>query len=166
MGRIAAPFGVRGWLKVEPFTTAAKNLLAYPTWWIRDGTRDGAEWEAHAVAEARARGRAVIARLAGCEDRDAALELRGAEIAVPRALLPQTQPNEYYWADLIGLKVASSAGVDFGSVIRILATGANDVLVVQSAPDGPERLIPFIADVIAEVDLESGAMRVNWDADY
>ena len=166
MGRIAAPFGVKGWVRVEPFTAAAKNLLAYPTWWIRDGRGGNADWRECAVVEAKAQGRAVIARLAGCEDRDAALSLRGAEIAVPRARLPQTQPNEYYWADLIGLKVASTAGVDFGSVSRILATGANDVLVVQGAPDGPERLIPFIADVVADVDLEAGVMRVNWDADY
>jgi 16S rRNA processing protein RimM len=162
MGRIAAPFGVKGWVRVEPFTAAVKNLLAYPTWWIGGGD----DWQERAVIEAKAHGRAVVARLAGCDDRDAALRLRGSEVAVPRARLPQTQPNEYYWADLIGLKVASTAGVDFGSVTRILATGANDVLVVQGASDGPERLIPFIADVIADVDLEAGVMRVNWDADY
>ena len=162
MGRIAAPFGVRGWLKIQPFTTAAKNLLAYPNWWIGSGV----DWREYAVTEARTHGRVVIARLAGCEDRDAALRFRGKEIAVPRARLPGTRPNEYYWADLMGLKVASSEGVDFGKVTRILATGANDVLVVQNAPDGPERLIPFIADVIGDIDLEAGVVRVNWDADY
>ena len=65
MGRIAAPFGVKGWLRVEPFTAAAKNLLAYPIWWIRDGRRDNADWRECAVVEAKAQGRAVIARLAG-----------------------------------------------------------------------------------------------------
>ena len=165
MGRIVAPFGIRGWLKIQPFTSETKNLLSYPAWWIRDGVRGG-NWQQHTVVDGRIQGRAVVARLAGCDDRDAALGFRGSEVAVPRAQLPKTQANEYYWADLIGLKVASTAGVDFGSVADIVATGANDVLVVQGGADGRERLIPFIADVIAEVDLERGAMRVNWDADY
>ena len=89
--------------------------------------------------------------------------MRGKEIAVPRARFPNTQPNEYYWTDLIGLDVVNGAGRNFGQIIRILETGANDVLVVQGER---ERLVPFIADVIGGVDLEAGVIRVNWDADY
>ena len=159
MGRIVAPFGVQGWVKVEPLTAAPKNLLAYPEWWIGDG----ADWQEHAVVEARTQGRIVVARLAGCGDRDKAASFRGRQVAVPREKLPKAQPNEYYWADLIGLKVVNEAGRDFGQVIRILETGANDVLVVQGER---ERLIPFIAEVIGPVDLQAGMMRVNWDADY
>ena len=159
MGRVAAPFGVRGWLKIQPFTVEAKNLLACPTWWVGSG----GNWQEHAVTEARMHGRAVIARLASCDDRDAAFRFRGKEIAVPRAQLPKTQPKEYYWADLIGLNVVSSTGQGFGQVARIIETGANDVLVVQGER---ERLIPFIAEVIGAIDLEGGVIRVNWDADY
>lgn len=159
MGRIAAPFGVKGWLKVQPSTATAGSLLAYPTWWIGGGD----DWQEHAVAEARAQGRALVARLERCEDRDAAAQFRGKEIAVPRASLPKAQPNEYYWTDLIGLGVVNSAGQALGQVIQIIATGANDVLVVQGER---ERLIPFIADVIGEIDLAAGVIRVNWDADY
>ena len=159
MGRIAAPFGVRGWIKVQPFTAAVENLLGYPAWWIGSG----GDWQEHAVKEAKAHGRAVIARLEGCDDRDAAARFRGKEIAVSRAQLPATKPNEYYWSDLIGLSVVNGAGQDFGRVTHMMETGANGVLVVQGER---ERLIPFIADVIAAVDLEAGVMRVNWDADY
>ena len=159
MGRVAAPFGVKGWLKVQPFTAAAKNLLTYPTWWVGGGD----EWRKLPVSEAKAQGRTVVARFEGCENRDAAARFRGKEVAVPRALFPKTQPNEYYWADLIGLDVVNGAGRSFGRVIRLLETGANDVLVVQGER---ERLIPFIADVIGEVDLETGVIRVHWDADY
>src|SRR5262245_4384761 len=106
MGRIAAPFGIKGWIKIQPFTAAAKNLLAYPLWWV--GAED--DWQEYAVAEAKAQGRSVVARLQDCENRDAAFRFRGKAIAVPRARFPQTQPNEYYWADLIGLKVVDSAG--------------------------------------------------------
>ena len=159
MGRITAPFGVRGWLKIQPYAAEARNLLAYPAWWVGDGT----DWREYAVKEARTQGRAVVARIEGCEDRDAAAALRGREIAVPRADLPAPQPNEYYWADLIGLDVVNGAGQQFGRVTRIMETGANDVLVVQGER---ERLIPFIADAIAAVDLEAGVVRVNWDADF
>ena len=159
MGRIAAPFGVKGWLKVQPLTAAAKNLLTYSTWWVGGGD----DWQELTVSEAKAQGRTVVARFEGCEDRDAAAQFRGKEIAVPRARFPKAQPNEYYWADLIGLEVVNGAGWTFGQVIRILETGSNDVLVVQGER---ERLIPFIADVIGNVDLEAGVIRVNWDADY
>ena len=159
LGRIAAPFGVKGWVRVRPFTVAAKNLLAYPDWWVGGGDN----WQEYAVREAKAQGRSVLAWLQGCEDRDAAFRFRGKEIAVPRARLPEPRPNEYYWADLIGLNVVSQAGRDFGRVVRIIETGANDVLVVQGER---ERLIPFIADVIGDVDLKAGVMRVNWDADF
>jgi 16S rRNA processing protein RimM len=159
MGRIVAPFGIQGWVKVDPLTAEPKNLLAYPEWWVGDGT----DWQEHEVAEARTQGRIVVARLAGCGDRDKAAGFRGRQVAVDRQRLPKAQPNEYYWADLIGLRVVNEAGRDFGQVVRILETGANDVLVVQGER---ERLIPFIADAIAAVDLQGGVMRVNWDADF
>ena len=116
-----------------------------------------------AVAEARVQDRAVVARLEGCDDRDAAAAYRGKSVAVPRAALPRTQSGEYYWADLIGLKVANTAGQDLGQVTGMLQTGANDVLVVAGER---ERLIPFIAEVIREVDPAAGIVRVEWGADY
>ena len=159
MGRITAPFGVRGWIKIQPVTAAVENLLAYPVWWIGGGT----DWQERAVREVKTHGRAVVARIEGCADRDVAAGLRGKEIAVPRAQLPAPQPNEYYWADLIGLRVVNAVGQDFGRVSGVMETGANDVLVVQGER---ERLIPFIAEVIAAVELQGGLMRVNWDADF
>lgn len=159
MGRISAPFGVKGWVKVQPNTAATQNLLAYKTWWV--GVEG--DWREIAVAEARVQGRSVAARLEGCEDRDAAAALRGKTVAVPRQALPQTQSGEYYWADLIGLAVVNGEAQALGSIAGILQTGANDVLVVEGSR---ERLIPFIAEVIRDVDLASGVVRVEWDAEY
>ena len=159
MGRITAPFGVKGWVKVQPNTAATRNLLDYRTWWV-DG--EGG-WRETAVAEARVHGRAVIARLGGCEDRDAAAALRGSSVAVPRAALPGTNRGEYYWMDLIGLAVVNGAGQALGAVTGMLQTGSNDVLVVTGER---ERLIPFIAEVIRDVDVAAGVMRVEWGADY
>jgi len=159
MGRILAPFGVKGWVKVQPNTAATRNLLAYQTWWVG---REG-DWREIAVAEARVQGRAVVARLESCDDRDAAAALRGKSVAVPRAALPRAQSGEYYWADLIGLAVVNGDAQAFGRITGVLQTGANDVLVVAGER---ERLIPFIAEVIREVDVAAGVVRVDWGADY
>jgi len=159
MGRIAAPFGVKGWIRIQPNTAAPGNLLAYPSWWVG---REG-DWRETAVAEAKVQGRAVIARLEGCDDRDAAAALRGKSVAVPRAALPRPQSGEYYWADLIGLAVVNTAAQALGRIAGVMQTGANDVLVVQGER---ERLIPFIATVMREVDPEAGVVRVDWSAEY
>jgi len=159
MGRLSAPFGVKGWVKVHPDTAAPQSLLAYKTWWI--GSASG--WREIAVAEAKVQGSTLVARLEGCDDRDAAAALRGKTVAVPREALPRAGDGEYYWIDLIGLAVVNGEARDFGRVTGILQTGANDVLVVAGER---ERLIPFIAAVVREVDLASGVMRVEWGGDY
>ena len=160
MGRITAPFGVKGWVKVQPLTAAAKNLLDYPRWWVGRG----ADWQEYEIAEARVQSATiVVARLAGCEEREAAARFRGSEVAVLRSQLPKTRPDEYYWADLLGLTVVNEEARELGSIAGILQTGANDVLVVQGER---ERLIPFIASVIREVDAGAGVVRVDWSAEY
>jgi 16S rRNA processing protein RimM len=160
MGRITAPFGVKGWLKIRPETSEAAGLLAYPRWWLGNG----AGWQEYEVVEGRVQaGGVVVARLAGCDDRDTAARLRGSEIAVLRSELPPAKPGEYYLADLIGLDVVNGESQELGSIVGILTTGANDVLVVQG---GRERLIPFIAGVIREVDPDGGVVRVDWSAEY
>jgi 16S rRNA processing protein RimM len=159
MGRIAAPFGVKGWVKVLPDTEVPGSLLAYKTWWIGDN----GDWRESAVAEAKVQGAILAARLEGCADRDAAAALRGKRVAVPRSQLPRAKSGEYYWVDLVGLKVVNVQSQELGRIEQILQTGANDVLVVQGER---ERLIPFLADVIREVDTTAGVVRVEWDADY
>ncbi|MBI4193925.1 MAG: ribosome maturation factor RimM [Betaproteobacteria bacterium] len=159
MGRVSAPFGVKGWIKVRPFTARVANLLAYRTWWVGNGK----DWREYPVTGSRIQGRAVAVKLAGCDDRDAAVLLRGKHVAVTREALPKTGANEFYWADLIGLKVVNAGQQEFGRVARILATGANEVLVVRGER---ERLIPFIAEVIRQVDLTGGVISVDWSADY
>lgn len=159
MGRIAAPFGVKGWVKVQPETEGPGSLLAYKTWWLR---RDG-DWHEAAVAEAKVQGAMLAARLEGYVDRDAAAALRGASVAVPRSQLPKAGSGEYYWADLLGLRVVNAESQELGRIEQILQTGANDVLVVRG---DRERLVPFIADVIREVDTPAGVVRVEWGADY
>ncbi len=159
LGRIDGLFGVRGWIKVYSYTEPREAVLNYKDWLL---ARDG-EWQRVELADGKRQGKAVIARLEGIEDRDAAAELIGSEIGVDRDALPEPEEGHYYWADLEGLTVVRRDGTDLGKVTYVMATGANDVLVV----DGPaERLIPFVpGTVILDVDLAAGVIRVDWEWD-
>jgi 16S rRNA processing protein RimM len=163
MGRVTAPYGVKGWFKVYALTAQPGNLCDYPVWWLR---RDG-DWREMRVVSAKVHANLLVAQLVGIEDREAAVALKGAEIAVPRAQLPVAGDEEYYWADLIGLKVVNAEHYEFGRLTRIMQTGANDVLVVESKhANERETLIPFIAGVIRQVDLAAGVISVDWGRDY
>ena len=163
MGRVTAPFGVKGWVKIYALTAQLANLLDYPVWWLG---HDG-DWREMRVATAKVHGNTLVAQLAGIEDREAAVVLKGLEVAVPRSQLPGAAENEFYWADLIGLSVVNMERHEFGRVVRVMPTGANDVLVVVGGNDNKgETLIPFIAGVIRQVDLAAGVISVDWGKDY
>ncbi len=108
--------------------------------------------------------KAVIAHLAGCDDRDQAATLVGCGIAVPRSDLPALASGQHYWTDLIGLDVVTLDGTSLGRLERLIETGANDVMIVHGER---EWLIPYIKDqVIRDVDLDRGVIRVDWQSDY
>ncbi len=162
MGRVTVPYGVRGWIKIHTLTSDPESLSGYPVW--RIGGNDS--WREVKVVASRMQGSALVAQLEGIDDREAALLLRGSDIAVLRSELPPAEEGEFYWADLIGLAVVNVEQYEFGRVARILQTGANDVLVVAGGGRDEETLIPFIANVIKQVDLKSGRMIVDWGEDY
>jgi 16S rRNA processing protein RimM len=120
-------------------------------------------WREVDVAEGRKQGKTVIARLDGITDRELAAALVGATIGIARENLPETESGEYYWADLEGLQVVHGDGRVLGKVAYLLATGANDVLVVQGEQ---EILVPFVRnEVIKDVDLAAGIINVDWEWD-
>ena len=159
MGRVAAPFGVHGWLKIQPFTEEVDGLSGFSSWWLGDGE----SWCEYTVLESAAHNATLHARLNGCVGRDAAAALKGKLVAVPREALPAAGKNEYYWSDLIGLTVTNLQGETLGKVTGLLETGAHDVLVALGTQ---EHLIPFIAQYVLEVDRSGGSIRVDWGADY
>lgn len=159
MGRVSAPHGIKGWIKVQPFTQKMDGLLGYPEWWL---ARDG-EWRQHRIAESAVHGTLVLARVEGCSDREAAAALKGAEVAIPRRLLPENREGEYYWSDLLGIEVLNRRGERLGRVAKVLETGANNVLVLEGEK---ERLVPFVDNVILNVDLARGCLSVDWELDY
>jgi 16S rRNA processing protein RimM len=161
MGRVIAPYGVLGWLKIHPDTEVFDGLLDYKTWWL--GKDD--DWRELKVETAKIHNDVLVVKLQSINDRDAAFACKGKQIAVPRESLPKLKSDEYYWFDLIGLNVKNQQNVDFGKIVDVLATGANDVVVAKS-DTGQERLMPYIAQVILDVDLNSKTMLVDWDADF
>src|SRR5512139_1413495 len=123
VGRISGLYGVRGWVKLFSHTEPRDNILSYRTWYLRRAN----EWQPIELAEGRLHGKGVVARLAGCDDRDVAAGLVGSDIAILREQLQQAAPGEYYWTDLIGLSVRTVDGVELGVVDHLLETGSNDV---------------------------------------
>ena len=156
VGRISGVYGVRGWVRVFSETEPRDNILSYSPWLVGG--------VAYALAEGRRHGKGVVARLEGCDDRDRAAALIGCTIAVRRDQLPPPSADEFYWADLEGLAVETSAGEPLGRVSHLFATGAKDVLVVAGER---ERLLPFVwDDVVKDVDFDAGVIRVEWDPDF
>ncbi len=160
LGRVSGVFGVKGWLKVQSYTEPRDNIARFGALTLR---KNGVE-RAFEVEDGHSHAGSVVVKLHGIDDRDLAHALIGSDIAVEREQLPPIRQGELYWTDLEGLEVRTTTGIVLGKVDHLLATGANDVLVLDSAP---ERLIPFIADaVVKEVDLAAGLIVVDWSPDY
>lgn len=165
MGRVAAPWGIKGWIKVHPLTQAPDTLLEFNAWWLR--RRDGA-WMQHTLVEGRQHGATLLACLTGMPDREVAALWSGAEIGVPRDALPAPAEGEMYWADLIGLAVVNRDGVALGSVEAVDEFGAHPVLRVVDASADPvrKRLIPFVEALVDSVDRAAGRITVDWQPEY
>ncbi len=147
------------------FTDPIENLLDYRNWTLR---REGSVKQVELVS-GRSNKKELVAKLKGLDDRDEARLLSGYEICISRSLLPNLTDDEYYWYQLVGLKVINQDEQLFGTVDHLLETGANDVMVVKPCAgslDDRERLLPYTAQCVLAVDLEAGVMRVEWDADF
>jgi 16S rRNA processing protein RimM len=176
VGRIVDAFGVKGWIKVEPFSSDPQALFSSRRWFLaepqeRRPERPGLEAAMPSllhIAEARDHGDMVIARTTEVSDRDAARALRGARVFVSRASFPTADPNEFYWVDLIGLQVVNRQGENLGTVAGLFDTGPHSVLRVVPATqdETDERLIPFVAAYVDDVSLEARRITVDWGLDY
>lgn len=161
VGRIVGLHGVSGEFKLESYTEPRTRIFRYQPWLLSSTAGD----REVSGCRGREQGKGIVATLPDVADRDRAAALVGCEIMVRRSALPDPQDGEYYWADLEGLEVATLEGVMLGKVSHLLATGANDVMVVR---DGErERLLPFVLDdYVKSVDFEAGRITVDWDPDF
>ncbi len=167
VGKLGAPYGIKGWLKVHSFTDDPEGIFEYSPWLIRQQ----GQWQSIDVLDWRRHNKGYIVRLAGMDDRDQAVVYTNYEIAVDAQQLPELPEDEFYWRDLIGMGVKTEKGYDLGIVDDLMETGSNDVLVVKAnikdAFGQKERLIPFLTDsVIKQVDHSARIITVDWEPGF
>lgn len=163
LGRVVAPYGVRGWLKIHPLGDDPQAWCEMPQWWLATAP-EGSPWQTYSLEVFRPHASGWIAKLKGVDDRDVAEKLDGWYVGAPREDLPATAPDEYYWTDLIGLAVRNEQDQLLGTVDSLVETGAHQVLVVKDGDT--KRLLPFVGQVVKKVDVGARLVRVDWGLDW
>lgn len=179
LGRFLDAWGVKGWVHIQPHSADTRALFESQDWYLLPPeVRFGRGFSAFTgpvrvrVAEIKVHADGIVARLDGMSDRNGAESLKGARIHVPRSAFPPAEEGEYYWVDLIGLEVVNREGVHLGVVRDLLPTGPTSVLVmeytetVDGAEKTAERMIPFVAAYIDDVDLKARRITADWGVDY
>ena len=160
VGRILGPWGVQGWVRVYSWTDPPERLFEYSPWLLADRQQH------IEILEWRRSGQKLVARLPDIDSPEAAARLSEQLISVSRDQLPEPEAGSYYWHDLVGLQVVNLQDHLWGAIVRMLPTGAHDVMEV----DGEQRgkvLIPFVQpDVVRSVDLEARQVVVDWPEDW
>ena len=181
VGRVLDAWGVKGWLKILPHSSAPEALFSADTWFLqppeakfRPGFNAFTGTVCVSIDESKTHSDSVVAKLSGMDDRTPAEALRGARIFLPRSSFPASSTDEYYWVDLIGLNVVNREGVALGCVRDLMATGPQSVLCVEyvlaaegdAAPTAAERMIPFVSVYVDKVDIAGKLITVDWQPDY
>ena len=146
-------------MRIKSFTEEPANVAAYGSVSDEAGTRS------FTLEPIGASGGAILARIDGIDGREAAQALAGTRLYVPRSALPAPDDEEYYHADLLGLRAVSTDGDAFGSVTSVLPIGETDVLEIDRGPDLPSLHIPFTHSDVPEVDLKAGYVVVKLPVD-
>jgi 16S rRNA processing protein RimM len=174
VGRFTTVYGIKGWLKIHSATEPKENIFDYQPWYIADQ----GEWQKVQLDDFRLQGKGYVGHLAGVNDRDKARDFCRTDICIEKNQLPALPGGEYYWHELEGLKVYSVSDgqgsrsgdrVLLGKVKGLMATGANDVLMVSCCTgslDKRERLVPWLTEYFQNVDLDKAEIEVLWDPTF
>ena len=189
IGRVLAAYGVKGWVKIQPYSTDAAALLAARQWWLKAPVPPGKSGalvrpQLTRVVSAKRHSGSVVAQLAIIPNRDRAEAFKGYSIWAPRASFPKPDPDEFYWVDLVGCSVM---GVDdtgapalIGQVIEVSDNSAHGLLhVARAVEDGhggltllldekgrtKDVLVPFVEAHVSVVDLPNKRIESNWPVD-
>jgi 16S rRNA processing protein RimM len=156
LGKIVGTHGIKGQLRVVPFSGDPATIVSLKTVILAG---PGGEMATFPVAAAAAHGNRVLLTLGGFTTINQVQHLVGRGLYANREQLPELSPGEYYWCDLLGLSVMTVKGEMLGVLADIIATGSNDVYVVQRGEE--EFLIPAVEDVVLTVNLADGVMTVD-----
>lgn len=166
LGKVTTAFGIKGWVKVHSYTDPMGNILEFPAWLLNIN----GQWKSYKLRDSRPHGKGLAVALEGIFDRDQALALSQIEIGVPTSDLPELEEDEHYWFQLEGLKVFHTDGQLLGQVKELFDSGGgNQVMVVnscESSIDSRQRMIPYVDEMVLEIDLDSGEIQVDWDPDF
>ena len=168
VGMIIDAWGIKGGIRVKPYSADPKALFSTKRGWVQLPTAQmpaslAPQRGLMRVVQAREQSDTVVATCHDLTDRDQALGLRGTKIFVPRTSFPTAGQDEYYWIDLIGMRVLNRQDQELGSVTDLIQTGPHAVLRVQA---DPEILIPFVAAYVDDVSMAQRIIRVDWQADW
>ena len=179
VGLVLGAWGIKGGIRVRPFSRDPEALFSSRRWFLRPpepklGLRLPGAWPAvlH-ITSSKPQGDSVVATAQELPDRNAAEALQGARIYIARSSFPTAGDGEFYWIDLIGLAVINRDGLSLGRVVGLIDTGAHSVLQLRrpdaaegATGEASERLIPFVAAYIDDVNLAERRITVDWGLDY
>lgn len=158
VAKFGAVHGLKGWLKLHSFTEPCDNVLDYQPWYVKIGedyravVNDGHRWQ----------GDSLLVHVQGFDTREAVHALLNQSLYIDAKQLPALPPGEYYWQQLLGLQVLNLEGYCFGRVTSLMATGANDVMMIEG---DKHHCLPYLKHIIQQVDLVAATMVVDWPAE-
>jgi 16S rRNA processing protein RimM len=156
LGKVSATHGIKGQLCVVPYSGEFASVAGLDSVILKNASGG---MDTFAVTAISRHGKKAIITLKDFDNINQVLHLVGRELCVRRDQLPALSDGEYYWFDLLGLRVVTDQGENLGILSDIIATGSNDVYVVKSAER--EYLIPALEEVVREIDLDDGIMKVS-----
>ena len=163
VGRVVDAWGVKGWVRVEPYNSPEQSiLLRVRQWWLK-ASLSGPALPVR-FSGCRVHGDALVAKPVSCEERDAALAFKASSILLSRSQFPEPAPGECYWVDLIGCSVLTLHGERLGEIEKVEEHGAHPVLTVRDAE--VVRLIPFVEPILSSTDIAARRVVVDWGLDY
>jgi 16S rRNA processing protein RimM len=166
VGTVIEAYGIRGALKIRPFSNDPVALLSAKEIWILS-ERAPEKNKDFSVYKAKEHSGSVILELVGLTDREIALSYKSCVVAVPRSKFPPLADDEYYWTDLMGAFVHNQNQELLGTVTEIVDNSAQTILIV-SDHEKKQHLIPFVASFIIEVHLDATpkTIIVDWQKDW
>lgn len=163
IAKVGAPHGLEGDLRLHILSDSIETALSYGQWYIQKDAKTN--WQPLQNEAIYRSGSKVFIHFDGLDTPESARVWTNGLIGVPREAIGTTSdPDEFYWVDLIGMQVINIRGDDFGTVIDILETGANEVLICQK--DKSQTLIPFVKKHVLDVDTLAKTIKVDWEYDY
>lgn len=151
---ITGPHGVRGAVRVKSFTADVDTVTNFGILSDEKGTQSFS-----LTVTGKTKGQ-LIANIKGVNDRNGAEDLKGMELFIDRDKLPETDDDEFYYADLIGMRMELSDGTPYGTLKAVHNFGADDLLDVNLT-EGGTVMLPFTKEVIPTVNMKARLLVVT-----